>query len=508
MKIKKNLYVFLLVGICFATNLAQSTKLDSLDVYITKSMKEWTLPGLSVAIIHNDTVRYLKGFGVKSVNTNDEVDENTNFQLASLSKAFTTTALAMLVEEGKIKWDDPVRKYLPWFEMYDDYVSNQMTIRDLVTHRSGLSTFSGDLLWFGTDYSREEVIKRAKFLEPKFGFREKYGYQNIMFTAAGEIIPAVTGKSWDDFVKERIFTPLGMKTTMTSISQIKNGTNVAYPHQDTFGELIEIPYYNLDNCAPAAGILSNVNELSNWVKLHLNQGVFEGDTLFSKSTSNEMFSNHMHVGNQNYGLGWFLRNRNGKKIVEHGGGMPGIITTVTLIPEENFGIVILSNKITYLVSALKNYIIDLYFEEGNPKDFSAQYLPFYERSQKRIADSDAKMDSMRVEGTSPSYPLEKFTGTFTDEMYGDATISLNDDQLFIQFVPTQSLKGKMSHWHFNTFLLEWEDAFHKPTRGFVRFEMNSLGEIYRMIIDTPHTPDFHFHEFDFRKAGVREFIID
>jgi len=221
-------YFFLSLFVLFTISLSAQSKTDKailtkLDATFEKALKDFNVPGMAIAIVKDDQVIFNKGYGVKNAKTGEPVTPNSSFAIASNTKAFTAAALAILVDEGKIKWTDKVRKYLPYFQLYSPFVSEEMTIRDLLCHRTGLATFSGDLIWYGTTHSREEVIRRAKYLEPVYGFRETYGYSNIMFLAAGEIIPAVTGQSWDDFIKERFFTPLNMPFANTSIKQFKRG---------------------------------------------------------------------------------------------------------------------------------------------------------------------------------------------------------------------------------------------------------------------------------------------
>ena len=252
-------YFFLSLFVLFTISLTAQSKADKailtkLDAIFEKALKDFNVPGMAIAIVKDDQVIFNKGYGAKNAKTGEAVTPNSSFAIASNTKAFTAAALAILVDEGKIKWTDKVRKYLPYFQLYSPFVSDEMTIRDLLCHRTGLATFSGDLIWYGTTHSREEVIRRAKYLEPVYGFRETYGYSNIMFLAAGEIIPAVTGQSWDDFIKERFFTPLNMPFANTSIKQFKRGQDIAAPHNEVNGVNTPIDYVDWDNIGPAGSI--------------------------------------------------------------------------------------------------------------------------------------------------------------------------------------------------------------------------------------------------------------
>jgi len=318
---------------------SEKKKLDELAAYYDNARQDWEVPGLAVAIVKNGEIIFAKGFGVTDINTQKPVDSKTMFPIASNTKAFTSAALAILVDHGKIEWNDKVVEYLPWFKLYDPYVSENMTIRDLLTHRSGLATFSGDLLWYGTKYTRKEVVKRARFLKPAYGFRENFGYSNIMYLAAGEIIPAVTGQSWEEFVHEKFFEPLQMQRTITTTNDLAKFDNVATPHTDFRDEVITIDYLNWDNVAPAGAIISSVEDISKWLMLQLNRGIWHDDTIFTPRRSHEMWSQNTVLGVsgfsertwpstffKSYGLGWSLSNYLGHKIVGHSGGYDGMIS--------------------------------------------------------------------------------------------------------------------------------------------------------------------------------------
>ncbi len=283
--------LFCLAVILSFPALAQKKTIDKLDKMFAKSLADFNVPGMSISIVKNNEVVLSKGYGVKNVETGEVVDQNSLFSIASNTKAFTSACLAILVDRGKIKWSDKVRKYLPYFQLYSPYVSEEMTIRDLLCHRSGLATFSGDLIWYGTTYSREEVIRRASGLEPKYGFREAFGYQNIMFIAAGEIVEVVSGKTWDEFVREEILTPLAMNETNTSIREFTVGANIAMPHNEREGKNVKIDYVNWDNIGGAGSINSSANDMSKWLMLQLNKGKWGEKTIFQEDRAYEMWEN-------------------------------------------------------------------------------------------------------------------------------------------------------------------------------------------------------------------------
>lgn len=302
-------------------------KLKKLEAYYEQARLDWKVPGMAIAIVKDDSLIFSKGFGVKNVDSKEAVDANTLFAIASNTKAFTATALLMLSEEGKLSIDDKVTDYLPWFKTYDPFVTSQMTIRDLLCHRSGLKTFAGDLIWYGTDHSAEEVVRRSRYLEPSYGFRENFGYSNIMYIAAGLVIEEVSGLSWNDYIQQNILQPLGMNRTVSSVDDLESMGNYAICHNDIDDEVISIPYLNWDNAAAVGGLLTSANDISKWLKLQLNHGIYKGDTLFSESSQNQMWAAHTvnNVSNYSkkmypsthfkaYGLGWGMFDYHGRKI--------------------------------------------------------------------------------------------------------------------------------------------------------------------------------------------------
>ena len=489
------LFIFQFIFVSFS--FSQQDKIQKVDSLIQSAMKDWRMPGFAVAIVKNDSVIFNKGYGIRQAGKADPVDENTLFIIASCSKAFTTASLAILVDQGKIKWDDPVTKYLTDFQMYDPWVTKEIMIRDLVTHRSGLETFSGDFLWLGSTYDRKEILRRIRYLKPTSSFRTKYGYQNLMFITAAEIIKTVTDTTWADFIKAHILNPIGMKHTNTSYVELANTENAAKAHYLKNNELKIYKGTQIDNAYGALGINSCVSDMAQWIRLQLNKGKFDGRQIYSERQANEMWMNQTPLGTGNYGLGWFINYRNGKRVLNHGGGMPGMISDVTIIPENKFGFVILSNRETGMVNAIRNYILNL-FANIEPKDYNKLSLEGWQKRLDRFENENKKREEARVKDTKPSLPLEKYCGTYEDKMYGKAEITLKDDQLQMQFVPTPTFRGELKHWHFDTFYIDWEDEF--LTRGWVKFDMDFNGAIKRFSIEVPNSPDFIFTELSFEKT--------
>ena len=364
--------LLLFVLLTFLPAYGQDAPLNGFDDYVNKALREWEVPGLAIAIVKDDRIVLAKGYGVRKLGDPTPVNERTLFAIGSSSKAFTAAAIAMLVDEGKVKWDDPVTKYLPGFELYDPYVTRELTVRDLLSHRSGLER--GDLLWYGSEYDRDEILRRTRYLKPTWSLRSTFGYQNLMFLAAGQLIAKVSGKSWDEFIRQRIFVPLSMTASNTSIKDFKNCDNVSSPHGKFEDKIEAIPWRNIDNIAPAGSINSSVVDMAQWVRLQLAQGEYQKQRLLSSGAAKEMQTSQTVIRAEppfslfypeahflNYGLGWFLHDYKGRKVVEHGGAIDGMRAQVAMLPEEKLGLVILTNMDgTILPLALMFRIFDAY----------------------------------------------------------------------------------------------------------------------------------------------------
>ncbi|HLM56633.1 MAG TPA: serine hydrolase [Pyrinomonadaceae bacterium] len=510
------LALLLFVLLTFApAPLAQSLdeRLREIDEYAAGAGRDWNAPGFAVAIVKDDKVVFAKGYGVRELGKPEAVDKDTLFAIASNTKAFTSAALAVLVGEGKLQWDDPVTKHLPYFQLYDPYATREMTVRDLLSHRSGLATFGGDLLWFETTYPRDEIIRRVRHLKPAHSFRSRYGYQNIMFLAAGEIVPAVTGKSWDDFVRERFFAPLGMARTTTSHKQLLQTPNIATPHNELRGKLRVIRYDNVDNAGGAAAINSSAAEMAQWLRLQLGRGIYEGRKIFSPPQSREMWTPHTVVSGVSesaerfnptvhfnlYGLGWFLGDYHGRKVVSHGGGLDGMISRTAMMPEENLGVVVLTNSETALSSVLSNKIFDTFL--GVPRrDWSADYLARSKAGRAAEEAEEKRVEASRAANTKPSLPAEAYAGAYEGPMFGAAKVAVENGKLVVRLAPSPNFVGDLEHWHYDTFSVRWRDSIVYPFgRGFVTFRLSRGGKVEEMKIDVPN-PDFDFKELEFWRA--------
>ena len=489
-----------------------AARLKEIDGYAAQAGVDWKVPGFAITIVRDDLVVFTKGYGVRELGKTPAVDEDTLFAIASNSKAFTAAALAILVDEGKVKWDDKVTKYLPSFELYDPYVTRELTIRDLLSHRSGLATFGGDLLWYESDYSRDEILRRTRFLKPTSSFRSRFGYQNILFLAAGEVVAKVSGKSWDEFVKERFFAPLAMKRTVTSHADLLNSSNVAMPHNEVDGKNRVIRYGKVDSIGSAGAIKSSVADMAQWLRLQLGRGTYEGRKLFSSTASREMWTPHTVFSGISeqaekfnptrhfnlYGLGWLLSDYQGRLLVSHGGGLDGMTSQFALMPEEKLGVVVLTNSETPLSTILANKVFDL-FLGVRARDWNSEFLARAKDNEAARKAGNRRIELSQVPQTKLSLPLSAYTGTYSGEMFGDAKLTEEEGKLVVRFLPSPYFVGDLEHWHFDTFRVKWRDSIVYPfPRGFVTFTLNAQGKVDEMKIDVPN-PDFDFKELEFNR---------
>lgn len=494
-----------LLALLFGSLAAQSKfNTEKLDSLINKIYNDFELTGLSIGILKDSTIIFNKGYGYKEWNTDELVDTETLFGIASLSKAFTAASIGILVDEGKLDWNDRVIDYIPWFQLSDPYVTRELRIVDLLTHRAGFSTFDGDLLWYGTNYSREEILKRFKEMPLKKSFRSEYGYSNIMFLAAGEVIEEVTGKSWDDFVTERIFIPLEMTSTNTSTKQFTENSNVAYPHLGRE----KLDFLNYDNIGAAASINSTSSDMLKWGMMWLNKGEYKGKEILTEKTVDRILSSYqaINVGNSskinerhflNTAMGWFLEDRNGRKIIHHSGGLIGYISRFAIVPEDNLSIIVLTNDEAYMIPPLMNYLFDVFAGNLKDEDYFERSLNYFKGKEERESKRKKELEENRAKETSPSQTIESFAGIYIDKMYGDAEIKIENDKLHLTLLPAKELfNTELNHWHFDTFSFKFADPF--LPEGMITFETNKEGKISGFKIDLPN-PDFHFYNLHFIK---------
>lgn len=443
---------------------------DSIDTYVQKALVDWKIPGVSVAVVKNGKLVFIKGYGVTELGGTEKVDENTLFMIGSNTKAFTATAVAMLDAEKKLSLDDKVQKWLPWFNLYDPWVAKEANLRDLLCHRLGFETFQGDFMYFDSDLSKEEVFAKFAKVKPAHSFRSTWGYTNAAFGVAGEVVAKAGGSTWANYITQNIFLPLGMNRTRALSADINSATNKASAHTVQNGELKKIPYGNIDNIAPAGSISSSASDLSHWVMAQLNNGKYENKQVIPASAINQTRLPHSILGNGGtlynkghfalYGLGWFLEEYSGRKIVSHTGGVNGFVTSVTLIPEEKTGIIVLTNTDhNSFYEALKWELMDAFL--GNPyRNYSKAYLGFANNQEKREMDWEKKKRDTIDTHPAPSLPLTGYTGNYQHDIYGKMDIKLENGKLIMRFEHHKGRYGTLEPLGGNRFLCTFSDPLY------------------------------------------------
>lgn len=477
---------------------------DSLDSYVNKALTDWQLPGAAVCIVKNGKVVVMKGYGVKETGTNDKVDENTLFFIGSNTKAFTGTALAMLDAEKKLSLDDKVQKWLPDFKLYDPWVAKEANIRDLLCHRLGFETFQGDFMYFDSDLSTAAVREKMSKLKPLYSFRSKWGYTNSAFMTAGEIIPKVTGKTWAQYITDNIFKPLGMNNSLALSKDITTATNKCAAHTVVLGTLKKIPYGNIDNIAAAGSIASSANDMSKWVTALLAGGKLDGKQIIATKAINETRTPHSILGNGGhmfnkahfnlYGLGWFLEEYAGRKIVAHTGGVNGFVTSVCLIPEEKLGIIVLTNTdANSFYEALRNEIQDAYL--GLPyRNYSKVFLGYQQQDEKEKEQlHKAIRDSIAMKPAT-ALPLAAYAGEYLHDVYGKMNIKIEEGVLIMRFEHHKERYGTLEALGGNRFFCTYSD----PLYGMKKLEFTVAGKTVKSL--TVKVADFvEFTPYEFKK---------
>lgn len=430
-----------------------------IDSVVEKTREAWNVPGVAVAIVHGDDVSYLKGFGTRKLGASSPVTPETRFAIGSTTKAFTTTAMGILVDDGKMAWDDPVRKHVPFFRLSDPLADANVTMRDIVSHRTGLSR--NDLLWYNSPWSREEIIRRVGLVPLTKPFRSAYQYQNIMFLTAGYAVGVVAGSSWEEFVAKRIFEPLGMSNSDFSANDVVKAADYSEPHDKVDGSVKLIPWRNIDNVGPAGSINSSVRDLSRWVRMQLNHGKFEGKQIIKSATLRETHTPQMVIPVDDpgaraldaesnmlaYGLAWTIQDYRGHHMVSHGGAIDGFRAHIALLPKEHCGIVILSNLGgTSMPEALRNMIADELLGLS-AKDWAGAYLARSKKTEAEAKQKEAEREQKRYKDTKPSRDLAAYAGTYKNAAYGEAKVTA-DNGLRLEW---SNWKAPLEHFHFDVF---------------------------------------------------------
>jgi len=479
----------------------------SLDSYIQHAVTDWGIAGLAIAIVHDDSVVYERGFGVREAGKPDRVDARTLFAIGSNSKLFTATLAGMMVDAKKMSWDAPATTYLPSFQLYDPWVTREITLRDLLSHRSGLGR-RGDMLWYASPFDRAEVLRRIRYLRPNSSFRSQYGYQNIMVLAAGEATAAAAGRSWDDLVKERIFQPLGMRASNTSVRDLAGQTDVATPHLLDKGTLTPVPWRNIDNIGPAGSINSNVEDMAKWLRFLLDSGKVGDRQLIAASTLREISSpqtiipspddtlspsTHFHA----YGLGVGMYDLLGVKVMSHTGGIDGMLSQVTWVPERHFGFVILTNTEGHnnVFAAVGRRILDSYLD-APPRDWSAIMLAQTNKQEAAQAQATQRLEASRPKDATPSVPVDRYAGHYSNEMYGDVNVDVAAaDKIVLQYGAGRV--GDLEPWSRDAYKIVWRGK--REGSGLVQFIVDPIGTVRSLRLYESLTPAA------FRSPDVDEF---
>ena len=488
------------------------------DAYVENVCEVFEVPGIAVAIVKDGKVVLARGYGLRRMGRADRVDGRTLFGIASNTKAFTATALALLVEAGKIEWDTPVIQYLPSFRLSDPYVTSEITVRDLLVHRSGLGLGAGDLLWWPpSTYDRKEITRRLRYIPLHTSFRSAYAYDNVLYTVAGEVIEAVSGETWEDFVGSRILAKVGMKGSTVLHSAAGEGENVATPHAPVDGKVQVVKPFASDNTNPAGGINSSAEDMARWLIVQLDSGrVADGSRLFTPWTTKELWSmvtpmpmvtpapelSPLKCNFRAYALGFVVEDYRGKKIVRHTGTLPGYVSRVTMVPEVKLGLAVLTNQESRdAYHAITYHILDHYLRAPGT-DWIAAYRKVRARAEAAVASVEHHDAAARDSASHPSLPLERYAGTYTDAWYGDVVVVHENDGLTIQFSRTPALQGKLVHWQYDTFVARWTDRELRAD-AFMTFSLNPDGSVdqIRMKAVSPATDfSFDFHDLKLRPS--------
>ena len=487
----------------FSQNLTPGFVKDSLDTYINRALQTWNIPGVAVAVVKDGKLVLAKGYGKQSIVRNDKVNENTLFLIGSNTKAFTGTLLAWLQYEKKCSLNDKVVKWLPNFVMKDPWVTKELNLTDILCHRMGMETFQGDFMYWTSALTKAEVIKKFGELTPLYGFRSKWGYTNAGFLIAGECIQKISNESWESNIKTRIFDPLQMNRTRALSTEIPLQQNIAAPHTLVFDTLKLLSYPVMDNLAPAASISSSVTDMSHWLICQLDSGRYEGKQIIPFPVIQETRKPRSIIGNAHtpfnrshfnlYGLGWELADYEGREIVYHTGGVNGFVTSVTMVPEEKLGVIVLTNTDqNYFFEALKWEIVDAYLNLPYRNYSNLYFTYFKQNAESELAEYKAQRDTIAM-NKKTNLNLKIFTGHYKHPVYGYLDIKKAGDQLTMTFEHHPNLTGKLEYLGGNRFLCTYSD----PTTGI---------KVIPFKMENNHVKSLQLRVADFLEFTAYEFV--
>lgn len=520
MKLKTSVLT-IIIYLCFGISLyAQVISSAEIDTLVEKTLKTFDVPGIAVAVVKEGKIIHSKGYGVRSLNTKQKVDEHTLFGIASNSKAFTVAALGILIDDGKLKWDDKVTDYIPEFKMYNSYVAEDFTIRDLLTHRSGLGLGAGDLMFWpdSNSFTKKDIIHNLRHLKQVSSFRTKYDYNNLMYIVAGEVVAKVSGTSWENFIETRIMQPLDMQESATSFKGVKDKSNITDPHAPVEGKVQVIRRDWSEVANSAGGIYSNLTDMCKWIIMQMDNGKYGAGLnkkIFSEGVHEEMwtpqtiipvhgptpYNTHFSA----YGLGWGLSDVKGYLQATHTGGLAGIVTQVTLIPEMKLGIIVFTNQQSGAAFiSITNTIKDSYLGVKSTdwvKQMHDRVVKNEAEATKITSDIWKDIDAQQKKN-GPVKDTALFTGTYTDRWFGDITVSIKNNKLWFTSKRSYLLNGEMFPYKGNTFIVKWGDR-SLDADAFVQFDLDNNGKAnhIKMNAISPLTDfSFDFQDLDFNRV--------
>ena len=486
-----------------------------LDRYVDSVMKAFGVPGISLTIVKDGKVVLARGYGVRRLGDPTLVDAGTLFGIASNTKVFTALSLGLLVERGKVEWDAPVINYLPWFQMYDSWVTREITVRDLLVHRSGLGLGAGDLLWWpASDYTRAQIARQLRFIRPATSFRYSYAYDNVLYTVAGELIEAVSGQPWEEFVRSNILEPAGMTTSFSHYPTPEQRANLASPHAVVEGTLKPVWPDTSAATNPAGGIMTNAQDAAKWLMIMADSGrMGDGKSLYTTRTARALWMPVTILNNnpppaqlaplranfRGYALGLNMSDYRGYKVAEHTGGLPGFVSEVTTVPDLRLGIAVFTNAESGpAFRAITLRVLDYYM--GAKFDWLAAWKWVQARNDSANAAAMKASATARKADSKPSLPFAKYAGTYRDPWYGDVAVTDEKGQLMIRFTHSPVLAGRLEHWQYDTFVARWTDREVRAD-AYVTFTLDPDGNIASVKM-LPASPDVDF-SFDFQDLDLK-----
>ncbi len=465
-------------------------KIKEFDAYAQAALKQWEVPGAGVAVIKDGKVIYLKAFGTRDLNSGAPATTETLFSIGSTTKAMTAVCLGMLVDEGKLGWDDPVVKYLPEFQLYDPFVTRELKVRDLLLHNSGVG--NTDFLWSSMNIPEDEILRRMRMVKPSYSFRGGFIYQNVFYIAAGKVIQKVSGQTWHEFIQARIFNPLGMKRTATRLKNIKDD-NYTKPHYKVNGKIQVIGYTNDDEVGPAGSVWSSIEDMSKWTLCMLDSSKYSGGRLLKPATWAEMFKVHTLVTPSQfyptqrltkpnwmtYGLGWFQHDYQGHKINFHTGSLSGLIALHAQLPDYGVAYYFLGNYDHAEVRHALMYKTFDHFALGGTRDWSTEFLALYKDANTKQDQEVARLEGLRVKDTKPSLPLSGYAGKYEDPLYGQVEVAATATGLKIVLNGIET--ATLEHWNFDSFYGPWEKAWYG--KALAQFTLSPFGKVDKLIFE-------------------------